>query len=58
MSEQGRQQQEVSQTNEYEDLRFLLINTKRIFEISREDEQKLKTFLELEEEDAKDSKNK
>jgi len=42
----GQQKQEVS-PEEFEDLRFLLVNTKRIFEISKEDERKVKIFEEL-----------
>ena len=47
MDKWGRKQPEISQVDEYEDLRFLLINTKRIFEISKEDAAKVKIFEEL-----------
>ena len=42
--ESGQIEKEVP---EYEDLRFFSIDTKKIFEISKEDAKKLQIFIEL-----------
>ena len=45
--ESGKVEKEVPKEYEYEDLRFLLIDTKKIFEISKEDAKKVQIFIEL-----------
>jgi len=48
MRQESEQEKEnVSQENEYEDLRFIAIDTKKIFEISKEDAKRVQIFIEL-----------